>query len=56
MLFLFAKDYRTVTSGGKGSRNSGDTRPGAGFKTGNFVKRNAAGGYRRTTPICHGTH
>ena len=44
------KGYRTMTSGwvARGTVFR-EVRPGAGFKTGDFVKEKLGGGYRRTT-------
>ena len=39
-VFLFAKDHRTMTSEWQGALYFQETRPGAGFKTGDFVKKN----------------
>ena len=45
--FFFVEDYRNDDVGvGKGHSFSGDTRPGAGFKSGDFVKEKL-GGYHR---------
>ena len=37
-IFLFANDYRTVTSGGARGTGVQEVRPGAGFETGDFIK------------------
>ena len=51
-IFLFAKGYRTTTSRWQGAplTQTIPVRPGAGFKTGDFVQKIVGGGlYLRTT-------
>ena len=50
LIFLFAKDDRTITSG-RVARGAvfQELRPGAGFKTGDFVKEKLGGRYRSKT-------
>ena len=40
---LQRKDHQTMTSGWQGTPSIQEVRPGAGFKTGDFVKRNVGG-------------
>ena len=48
--FLFANNYRTMTSGVSRDTILQVIRPGAGFKTGHyFVKEKLGAGYRGTT-------
>ena len=51
-MFLFAKDHRKMTSGWQRDSAFQQIRPGARFKTGDFVKKKLGGGstvVRRTT-------
>ena len=47
-IVLSAKDYQTMAVGMARVTVNQEIRPGAGFKTGDFVKE-TLGGYRRTT-------
>ena len=42
-IVLFARDFRTVASGWEGAPYLQEIRPGAGFKTGNFVEEKLGG-------------
>ena len=42
-IFMLAKGYRTMTSGGARGTLLQEIRPGAGFETGDFVKETLGG-------------
>ena len=54
--FLVCKKVYRSTTSGRVSRDTAfqEIRPGAGFETGDFVKKKRWGGYRRTTPGASG--
>ena len=43
MIFLFAKDYRTVASGWQAGTVFQELGPGAGLKAGDFIKEKGGG-------------
>ena len=50
-IVLFARDYRTVASGWEGAPYLQEIRPGAGFKTGDFVEEKLGGAPENDSPL-----